>query len=75
MGRQKIGWSRGNETPPEAYDAFCRRLNPTVFEAREWISFATAAGFRYLVFTANHHDDFALWPSAISAYDIVGRSL
>ncbi|HEX6183288.1 MAG TPA: alpha-L-fucosidase [Pyrinomonadaceae bacterium] len=45
-------------------------FNPVGFDADEWVRLIKSAGMRYLVITAKHHDGFAMYPSASSAYDI-----
>ena len=47
--------------PAEVYDAFYRQFNPTLYNAREWVAIAQAAGMKYLVLTAKHHDGFCLF--------------
>src|SRR3954454_21795830 len=37
-------------------------FNPTKFDAEEWVRLIKAAGMRYLIVTAKHHDGFAMWP-------------
>lgn len=36
----------------------------------EWVLLAKAAGMKYVVLTAKHHDGFALWNSRVSDYDV-----
>ena len=40
------------------------------FNAEEWVALAKAAGMKYLVVTAKHHDGFAMYHSRISRYNI-----
>ena len=47
------------------------RFNPTRFDADAWIAAAKRAGMGYFIITAKHHDGFAMYDSAVSAYDIV----
>ncbi len=44
------------------------RFNPVELDARQWARAARAAGFRYLVVTAKHHDGFCLWPTETTDY-------
>jgi len=57
--------------PVAAYRRIAGAFNPTKFDAREWVALAKAAGMRYLVFTAKHHDGFAMYRSKVSSYNIV----
>ena len=67
----EIGWSRGSEVPYEDYDSLYQDFNPVLFDAREWVSAARAAGMKYLILVTKHHDGFALWDSADTDYDIM----
>jgi len=75
----EISWSRGGERrgisgkgdiPVEIYDNLYKEFNPIVFDARQWITIAKAAGMKYVVFTAKHCDGFALWHSNFTDYNI-----
>jgi alpha-L-fucosidase len=67
----EIGWSRGPQVPIEDYDALYKEFNPALFNAKEWVSVARAAGMKYLVITSKHHDGFSLWDSKYTDYDIM----
>ena len=41
-----------------------KEFNPSQFNAGVWMDQVQAAGMKYFVITAKHHDGFALWPSA-----------
>ena len=45
------------------YFRLAERFNPLAWNPGTWAGQAHAAGFRYVVLTAKHHDGFALWPS------------
>lgn len=45
------------------YFQLAKRFDPTAWQPGTWAPQARAAGFRYVVLTAKHHDGFALWPS------------
>jgi len=45
-------------------------FNPTQFNADEWIRLCKAAGMKYFVITAKHHDGLAMWPSDVNEWDI-----
>lgn len=57
--------------PNAEYAALAEQFNPTLFDADEWVKCAKAAGMTYLVFTAKHHDGFAMYRSRISKYNVV----
>ncbi len=46
-------------------------FNPEQFDADAWVRAAHAAGMRYLIITAKHHDGFAMYDSKASDYNIV----
>ena len=52
--------------PNREYAALAAEFNPTAFNAEEWILDAKAAGMKYLIFTAKHHDGFAMYHSKVS---------
>ena len=77
----EISWSRAGErrglpalppgnVPVAEYDNLYQRFNPAAFDAAKWVSIAKAAGMRYMVFTAKHHDGFCMFNSALTDYDI-----
>ena len=47
------------------------KFNPVGFDAEEWVQLIKAAGMRYLVITAKHHDGFAMWDSKASDWNIM----
>lgn len=53
------------DMPPEGF-------NPTELDCEQWIRTAKAAGAKYAVLTAKHHDGFALWPSKYTEYSVAG---
>lgn len=60
-----------NKLPIEEYRNLSKVFNPIKFNADEWVKLIKAAGMKYLVITAKHHDGFAMFRSAASAYNIV----
>lgn len=57
--------------PNHEYATLADDFNPTGFSADAWVRKARDAGMRYIVFTAKHHDGFAMYHSAYSAFNIV----
>ena len=52
------------------YLELAHRFNPVHFKADEWVRNAKAAGMKYMIITAKHHDGFAMYPSAVSDFNI-----
>lgn len=57
--------------PVADYAAVAREFNPDKFNADAWVRLAKRAGMRYVVFTAKHHDGFAMFDTKASNFDIV----
>lgn len=57
--------------PVEDYREMAHHFNPLKFNADAWVGLAKAAGMKYLVITAKHHDGFAMYRSRVSPYNIV----
>ncbi|KQV54916.1 MULTISPECIES: alpha-L-fucosidase [unclassified Caulobacter] len=65
-------WLMSNsKTPSAEYLKLAEDFNPVDFDARAWMKTMKAAGFRYMVITAKHHDGFAMFKSAASPHNIV----
>lgn len=56
--------------PVKDYAAFATQFNPTQFNADEWVRTAQAAGMKYVVMTAKHHDGFAMFRSRVDGFNI-----
>ena len=77
----EIGWAREShpfdhpgklELMPDAeYDALYKQFNPVDFDADQLVRTAKAAGMKYLVFTAKHHDGFSNWATELTDYNIM----
>jgi alpha-L-fucosidase len=57
--------------PVKDYREVARGFNPVHFNGTELVGLAKAAGMKYLVITAKHHDGFAMYHSHVSQYNIV----
>ena len=60
---------RWNITEAE-YVALYQRFNPEQFDPKAWVSLATDAGMRYMVFTTKHHDGFCMFDTSLTEYKI-----
>lgn len=60
-----------HKLPIEEYRELAKEFNPVKFDAEAWVKLIKAAGMKYLVITAKHHDGFAMYKSAVSPYNIV----
>jgi len=47
---------------------------PTDLDCEQWAATAEAAGAKYMVLTAKHHDGFANWPSKYTDFSVAGSS-
>ncbi|XP_064475899.1 alpha-L-fucosidase-like [Ornithodoros turicata] len=56
-----------NFKPDFTYQEFAPMFTAEFFDPQHWVKLFTAAGARYVVLTAKHHDGYALWPSKFSA--------
>jgi alpha-L-fucosidase len=63
-------WTQSREglEADEYRERYFRRFNPDLLDAREWARAARAAGMRYAVLTAKHHEGFCLWDTATSDF-------
>jgi len=52
----------GNESPS--------LFNPPKVDVKQWVSVAKAAGFKYLILTAKHHDGFCIWQTDYTEHSI-----
>lgn len=55
----------------EEYFANAATFDPGEFDPAAWAELAWRAGARYMVFTAKHHDGFAMFATALSDYSVV----
>ncbi|HWZ50977.1 MAG TPA: alpha-L-fucosidase [Granulicella sp.] len=57
--------------PVADYDALASQFNPAAFNAHDIVALAKAAGMKYIVITAKHHDGFAMFDSKADSFNIV----
>lgn len=55
-------WGEGTEDPAS--------FNPLNLDCRQWARAAQAAGAKYVVLTAKHHDGFCLWPTKTTKHSV-----
>jgi len=57
--------------PKRSYRRIAADFNPVDFDADRIARLAKAAGMKYMVFTAKHHDGFSMFHSRLTRYNIV----
>ena len=57
--------------PPKEYEALAKRFDPVNFDADAIVALAKAAGMKFIVITAKHHDGFNLFQTAQTPYNAV----
>lgn len=55
-------WGDGTANP--------QTFNPAQFDPEQWMRAIKAAGAKYVVLVAKHHDGFCLWPTEETAYSV-----
>lgn len=64
-------WVKGSECISDfEYDSYFKNFNPNLLDAKSWAHAAKAAGMKYVVLTAKHHEGFCLWDSKFTEYKI-----
>lgn len=68
-------WIQSREKIPGAeYEKFAQKLTCEKFDPAYWAKLANRAGMKYCVFTAKHHEGFAMFDTSYDDYSIVKRS-
>ena len=57
------------------YDRYFRHFDPDLYDPRQWARMAKAAGMKYAVMTAKHHEGFCMFDSVhrLSMHQYTGR--
>ncbi len=67
LGRHE--WAMDGEGIPAAeYERLANRFTPPRGAPRAWVRLAKAAGMKYMILTAKHHEGFCLWDTATTDY-------
>ncbi len=65
-------WYMTNAKVPRAeYEKYAEQFNPAKFDADAIAAAAAAAGQKYLVITAKHHDGFCMFQTETTKYNVV----
>jgi alpha-L-fucosidase len=73
--KNRAEWIMLQEAIPSAeYERLAPQFNPVKFDAKAWVAVAQAAGMKYIVITAKHHDGFSMYDSKVSPYNIVAAT-
>jgi alpha-L-fucosidase len=68
-------WIMNSASIPVAdYKALAPKFDPTDFSAHTIVSLAKAAGMKYIVITAKHHDGFAMFDSKTDPFNVVAAT-
>jgi alpha-L-fucosidase len=60
--------------PVDTYAAYAKQFDPEQFNADQWVSVAKAAGMKYIVMTAKHHEGFAMYPTKVDDFNINAKT-
>ena len=64
----------GGKIPVDEYRDFAKGFTAENYNPEVWADLALEAGMKYVVLTAKHHDGFALYPSAVTDWDVDGAT-
>ncbi|TMM33729.1 MAG: alpha-L-fucosidase [Actinobacteria bacterium] len=62
------------DIPMAQYEQFAAQFNPASFNATAIVNLAKAAGQRYIVQTAKHHEGYAMWPTKVNTWNLRDHS-
>ena len=62
--------SDGTHTPTEPWVHWAEDLQLQDFNADRWVKQAQDAGFKYIIFTAKHHEGFHFWDTQLSDFKV-----
>ena len=68
---RQSGLNPSGSVPAALYDEFYKEFNPTAYDPDALLRLAHAAGMRYAVFVAKHHDGFSMYQSAANPYNVM----
>ncbi len=57
--------------PIKEYEKVAEAFNPIYFDAEEIVKLAVDAGMKYIVFTAKHHEGFAMYHSKVDSFNVI----
>ena len=60
--------------PWDQYEAGAAKWNPSKFDATAIVKQARDDGQKYIVFTAKHHDGYAMWPTKVNTWNLRDHS-
>lgn len=67
-------WVKSNEEmTTDKYQKYIDAFNPIDFDAKKWAKTAKAAGMKYAVLTAKHHDGYCMFDSKLTDYKLSTR--
>jgi alpha-L-fucosidase len=71
--QEHSGWLKWFKpaVPKEIYDNLYKSFYPGMYNADSIVNTALAAGVKYIVMVAKHHDGFCMWDSKYTDYDIM----
>jgi len=62
--------SDGVHTPSQPWVSWADDLKLEKFDADRWVKQAQDAGFKYIIFTAKHHEGFHFWDTQLSDFKV-----